>query len=436
MSASVLGESWVVASAHTEGEDARGKSCSEAPEQTRSVIAAGRKHESESTTSSVPGPELIMPSIYETPITETSWVVPNVRAKAENGALRRRHQSSTKPARVEKAAPNTPNQNAHSTTACADQSQSRLALIETTIRAIINIILCAAISHLLILPELVQQYQAMCSIGAVSALYPSSCISPYTPHSSSNKKSQLPTTEAVRSSQARLELLFNATLREMAPLDSSLKQTESQLRTVEEELRLAQPGTKHELDLEFESCWRVIRIAAWKFDSLKVDLQSAVDSLVSAGDVKSNFAPTESPASFAHDARLSTQMLRREAYINQLMARMRSKADSLAADLATLDDHLESIENIVDRETKSSYFSPQPKDSSNRLLAFVDAIVPPGVALPSFLSARRAGRLDDSDVDPSSPTPSKLTLSEIFGEATRHHRSVASLARNLSKQLQ
>ncbi|KAL4752487.1 hypothetical protein BDW72DRAFT_68793 [Aspergillus terricola var. indicus] len=436
MSASVLGESWVVASAHTEGEDARGKSCSGAPEQTRSVIEAGCKHGSESTTSSVPGPELIMPSIYETPITETSWVVPNVRAKAEHATLRRRHQSSAELARAEKAAPNTPNQNAQSATACAGQSQSRLALFETAIRAIINIILCAAISHLLIFPELVQQYQTMCSIGAISALYPSSCISPNMPHFSSHKNSHS-TTEAVLSSQARLELLFNATLREMAPLDSSLKQTESQLRTVEQELRLAQPGTKHELDLEFESCWRVIRIAAWKFDSLKVDLQSAVDSLVSAGDVKSNSAPTESQASFAHDARLSTQMLRREAYVNQLMARMRSKADSLAADLATLDDHLESIENIVDRETERSYFSSQSKDSSSRLSAFVDAIVPPGVALPSFLRARRVGRPDDSDVDSASTTTSpKLTLSEIFGEATRHHRSVARLARNLSKQLQ
>ncbi|KAL3430903.1 hypothetical protein BDV09DRAFT_177576 [Aspergillus tetrazonus] len=437
MSASVLGESWVVASAHTEGEDAKGKSCSGVPEQTRSVIESGCKHGSESTTSSVPGPELIMPSIYETPITESSWVVPNVRAKAEHATLRRRHQSSAEPARVEKAAPNTPDQNVHSTAACADQPRSRLALFETAIRAIINIVLCAAISHLLVLPELVQQYQAMCSIGAISALYPSSCISPHMPHFSSHKNSQWPTPEAVLSSQARLELLFNATLREMAPLDNSLKQTESQLRTVEQELRLAQPGTKHELDLEFESCWRVIRIAAWKFDSLKVDLRSAVDSLVSAGDVKSNFAPSESQASIAHDARLSTQMLRREAYVNQLMARMRSKADSLAADLATLDDHLESIENIVDRETKRSYFPSQPKDSSSRLLAFVDAIVPPGVALPSFLSARRAGRPDDSNVDPASTTPSsKLTLSEVFGEATRHHRSVARVARNLSKQLQ
>ncbi|KAL4994546.1 hypothetical protein BDV10DRAFT_149988 [Aspergillus recurvatus] len=439
MSASVLGESWVVASAHTEGEDTRAKSCSGAPKQTKTVIDAGCKHGSESNTSSMAGPELIMPLIYETPIAEASWVAPNVRAKAEHCTVRRRRQASAEPARAAKAACDTPNQNAKSTTACAGRTQSRLRLFETPIRTIVNITLFAAISHLLILPEVVHQYQTMCSIGAISALYPSSCVSPYMSHFSSHKKNQSPITkEAVQSSQTRLESLFNATLREMAPLNGSLKQTESQLRIVEKELRLAQPGTKHELNLEFESCWRVIRIAAWKFDSLKVDLQSAVDSLVAAGDVKPNLAPTESQPSFAHDARLSTQILRRETYVNQLMARMRSKADSLASDLATLDDHLESIENIVNREAKRSHSSSQSKDSSSQFMALVDAILPPGVALPSFLSARGDGKPDDSDVDhASSPAPSpKLTLSEIFDEATRHHRSVAGLARNLSKQLQ
>ncbi|KAL6237768.1 hypothetical protein BDW75DRAFT_203069 [Aspergillus navahoensis] len=437
MSASVLGESWVVASAHTEGADTRAKSRSPALKQTRTVIDAGCKHGSESTISSLSEPELIMPSIYETPITEASWVAPNVRAKAEHSTVRRRHQASVEPAGAESAASDTPNQDAKSTTARKDRTQSCLALFETPIRTIVNIALFAAISHLLVLPELVQQYQTMCSIGAISALYSSSCVSPYVSHFSFKKFNQSPTTEeAFLSSQTHLESLFNATLQEMAPLNGSLKQTESQLRTVEKELRLAQPGTKHELNLEFESCWRVIRIAAWKLDSLKVDLQSAVDSLVAAGDVKPNSAPTKLQSSFAHDARLSTQMLRRETYVNQLTARMRSKADSLAADLATLDDHLESIENIVNREAKRSHPSFQSKDSTSQFKAFLDAIVPPGVVLPSFLSARGGGKPDSSEVDHASSVPlPKLTLSDIFIEATRHHRPVASLARNLSKQL-
>ncbi|RDW90209.1 uncharacterized protein DSM5745_01984 [Aspergillus mulundensis] len=431
MSASVLGESWVVPSVNTVNEDTKVKSPPETPKQTQTVKQSEHEHGSESTTSSVPGPDLIMPSIYETPIAEASWVAPNLRTKKESSSLRRRHQNSAEPARA-KTTPETPTKDADSTTTCTNQTGSYRTLFETPIRTIINIILLATISHLLILPELVQQYQTLCSIDAISRLYPARCVLPYHSPFSAHTDSQTPQTEAVSSSQARLEFLFNATLHEMAPLNISLKQTESQLRTVEQELRLAQPGTKHELNLEFESCWRAIRLAAWKFDSLKVDLQSAVDSLVAAGDLKPSSAPTESRSSFANDARLSTQMLRRENYVNQLMARMRSKADSLAADLATLDDHLESIESIVNRETKH----PGTKDSSSRLVAFVDAIVPPSVTLPSFLCTRGSEEPDDSNSEDTSAPSLKLTLSQIFQEATSHHRPVAGLARNLSKQLQ
>ncbi|KAL4909908.1 hypothetical protein BDW74DRAFT_143991 [Aspergillus multicolor] len=431
MSASVLGESWVVASVSTEDEDAKVKSPSELSKLSRPVKQPDYKDGSESTTSFVPGPELIMPSIYESPIAEASWVAPNLRTKKESSSLKRRHQTAAEPVRA-KTAIETPAEDADLTMTLTDQTRSYRTLFETPIRSIINIILLAAISHLLILPELVQQYQTLCSIDTVSRLYPPSCISSY--HTAFNPRtdSQTPQTEAVSSSQARLEFLFNATLHEMAPLNSSLKLTESELRTVKQELRLAQPGTKHELNLEFESCWRAIRLAAWKFDSLKVDLRSAVDSLVAAGDVKPSSAPTESRSSFANDARLSTQMLRRESYVNQLMARMRSKADSLAADLATLDDHLESIASIVNRETRHR----GTKDSSSRLVAFVDAIVPPSVALPSFLRARGREEPNDSNSDDASTASLKLTLSQIFQEATSHHRPVASLARNLSKQLQ
>ncbi|KAL4809278.1 hypothetical protein BDV18DRAFT_131654 [Aspergillus unguis] len=422
MSTSVLGESWVVASIHTEKEAAPSQA-KEAP--ATPVRAPATEAKDNHGSPSMSGAELIMPSIYETPIAEESWIAPNVREKQTSPSLRRRPQTSSQPTRPQKTAEestDSPKQGAHSTTTSADQTQTRFAHLEGPIRILANFILFAAISHLLILPELVQQYQSTCSIGAISALYPSSCISGYQ-HQPFNlyAKTQTAPIGAV-STQARLESLFNTTLHEMAPLTNSLKQTEFQLQSVERELRRIHPGTKHELNLEFESCWPAIRVAAWKFDSLKVDLQSAVDSLVAAGDVKA-------ADSVAHDARLSTQMLRRENYINQLMARMRSKADSLAVDLATLDDHLESIESIVDRETKHSG-SPhiqQLKDSSSRLGAFVDAVV------PSFLHARD-NRAESSD-DASSPSP-KLSLSQLFDEATAHHRPVANLARNLSKQLQ
>ncbi|KAL4934514.1 uncharacterized protein BDV17DRAFT_249440 [Aspergillus undulatus] len=438
MSASVLGESWVVASV-TEEQDAVTKNVPTTPKQARPVTDGGSNHGSAA--SSMSGPELIMPSIYETPVTEASWVAPTVRTKQASPTLRRRHQSSAEPAKTEKPEPpsETSTQSAHSTTTPNHQTQTRFAFLETPIRTIANVILLAAILHLLILPELVQQYQNMCSIGPISILYPSSCVSRYHQSFSPHTNSQSIPAEAILTSQTRLEYVFNATLQEMAPLNSSLKQTESQLRIVERELKRAHPGTKHELDLEFESCWRAIRIAAWKFDSLKVDLQSAVDSLVAAGDVKPISTPSDARSSVAHDARISTQMLRRENYIAQLMARMRSKADSLAADLATLDDHLESIEGIVDREIKHSGSSAtyqSSRDSSSRLVAFVDALIPPSVSLPSFLRPHGHGHGQADKNDTSNSSSPELTLSQIFHAATTHHRPVAGLARNLSRNLQ
>ncbi|KAL5338533.1 hypothetical protein BJX70DRAFT_366797 [Aspergillus crustosus] len=438
MSASVLGESWVVASVHKGKDDISRKPSTNLPGKDSQATTDGNDHVTESTpasTSSMSGPELIMPSIYETPVSETSWIAPNIRTHQSSQNVRRRHQNLAHPTRV-KAPSNAPTRSTHSTTTSEDQTSSRLRRPKIPVRLLVNMILLAAISHLLVLPEILQQHQTLCSIGPLSTLYPTSCVDSY-PHAlSSNGDSQSFPSEFDVLSQSRLEYLLNATLHGIAPLNSSLKQTESQLRTVEQELKLRHPGTKHELNLEFESCWRAIRIAAWKFDSLRADLQSAVDSLVAAGEVKLNHAPADA-RSVAQDARLSTQMLRREQYLEQLMARMRSKADSLAADLATLDDHLESIENIVGRETNYSHspLASISKDSPRRLKHFVDAIIPTSVSLPSFLRARDGEKLSD-DPDLASAIPPKLALLDILHEAMTHHPPVAGLARNLSKQLQ
>ncbi|CEN62541.1 hypothetical protein ASPCAL09174 [Aspergillus calidoustus] len=429
MSASVLGESWVVPSVRPEKEDVASRDSPETPKQVR--CKGGSNHGSESvtsSTSSVSGPELIMPSIYETPISEASWVAPNLRSEQTSPL-----ESSpfAAPVKAKETFADVPNQDAHSTTTSKDQTPTRLRLLETPIQTIINIVLIAAIAHLLVLPEFVQQYQILCGVGPILTLYPSSCSAYDQQRFSPHQRHQSKPHTAVTTSQSRLESLFNTTLHEIAPLNGSLKQTESLLRTVERELKRAHPGTKHELDLEFESCWRAIRIAGWKFDSLKVDLQSAVDSLVAAGDVKPT---TDSGSSVAQGARLSTQMIRREQYIEQLTSRMRSKADSLATDLATLDDHLESIESIVDRETTQPHdpLADQPKGSSRRFLAFVDAIVPPSVKLFSFVRPSSRDSVETEDTSDHS----ELTLSQIFREATAHHRPVADAARNLSKQLQ
>ncbi|KAE8163879.1 hypothetical protein BDV40DRAFT_126832 [Aspergillus tamarii] len=434
---SILGESWVVASSSPDKEERPNENQPlESPSQRHHFNKEASQHEcnnngSDSMTtsaSSMSGPELIMPSIYETPIAEGSWVAPAVRSKSKTThSLRRRHKT---------ARGNTPRTEKHDLDVSRDgdssdqrsnsrqvdekiarpKSASRSKTVQTLIRTIINVLLVMAISHLLIIPEVVQQYQTLCTIEAISTLYPASCIPPYPqPQPNRHGASRYDT---VVSSQTRLESLFNTTLHAMTPLSDTLKQSESKLRDIETELKKVYPGMKHELDLEFSGCWEATRAATKKFDSLKVDIRSAVDNLIATGG-----ATTGDSQATVH--RLSTQMSWREQYLDQLTARMQSKVDSLSNDLATLDDHLESIGNILVREMKRSSASSSTTDSAvespgRGFRAFVDK-------LPSFFR---------STIDGEGLTRQDLSISELFQDTAEQHRPVVDAVRRLSTGLQ
>ena len=86
-------------------------------------------------------------------------------------------------------------------------------------------------------------------------------------------------------------------------------------------------------------------------------------------------------ADIAKDVRHSTQMARREKYLDQLAARMRLRTDSLTGDFAALADHLESLKRVVERETalRGGGSGSGDKDASKmykNLRTFVDSIVP------------------------------------------------------------
>ena len=91
-------------------------------------------------------------------------------------------------------------------------------------------------------------------------------------------------------------------------------------------------------------------------------------------------------ADIAKDARHSTQMARREKYLDQLAARMRLRTDSLTGDFAALADHLESLKRVVEREATlrrgggGDSNKDAPKMYKN-LRTFVDSIVP-GLRVP------------------------------------------------------
>ncbi|KAH1334726.1 hypothetical protein KXV68_009174 [Aspergillus fumigatus] len=438
-----LGESWIVASTsslqkeHLPEESVRNARPNQEDEH--------KKCQSMTTSaSSISGPELIMPSICEVPISEASWVAPELRSRTLPAhTVKRRHKRLSD--RSGKKRESEALSSATSTTAGKSEGEkivpnssgtaSTSARIERYIRPLINLLLMAAISHLLILPELVQQYQTLCSIGTVSALYPASCIPPYPQPPSTNPQMQSHP-NSLLTSQSRLESLFNTTLTQMSTLQPTLQQTEPLLRSLHANLKKAYPATKHELDLEFAGCTQAARAATDKFASLKADINSAMDSLVATAatdDTTGTGRGRGGSRSVAQDARLSTQLARREAYLDQLTSRMQSKAEALCGDFATLDDHLDSIREIVQREMRArpsfgdfaKAAGNEPRNGQSKgLWAFIETIVP--------FTGRASPVRTEEDETPASETQ----ISDFLRQATHHHRPVADRVRRLYIDLQ
>ncbi|KAF7164920.1 hypothetical protein CNMCM5623_009320 [Aspergillus felis] len=443
---SVLGESWVVASTSS----LQKKHLPEGSDRNAPPNQEDERKGCQSMTtsaSSISGPELIMPSICEVPISEASWVAPELRSRTLSAhTVKRRHKRLSDQSGKKRESEASSLED--STTARRSQEDkivsigpgttSSSARIERYIRPLVNILLLTAISHLLILPEVVHQYQTLCSIDTVSALYPASCIPPYPQPPSTNPQVQSHP-NPILTSQARLETLFNTTLTQMSVLHPTLQQTESLLRNLHTNLKKTYPATKHELDLEFAGCTQAARTATGKFASLKADIHSAMDSLLATAATDDSTGTGRGRGrSVAHDARLSTQLARREAYLDQLTARMQSKAEALCGDFATLDDHLESIQEIVQRELRaappslSGFETTAGKGASdgnaNGIWGFIEKIVP--------FSGRTSSVRTGEDETSTSETRAHTHLSDSLRQVTNHHRPVADLIRRLYIDLQ
>ncbi|KAF7117360.1 hypothetical protein CNMCM5793_006262 [Aspergillus hiratsukae] len=433
---SVLGESWIVASTSSlqnrqgqANQEDKSKGC-----QSMTTSA-----------SSISGPELIMPSICEVPISEASWVVPELRSRTRSAhTVKRRHKrlSDRSGNKRESEAPSLEDSTTAARRSQGDETvsissgtTSSSARIERYIRPLINLLLMTAICHLLILPELVHQYQTLCSIETVSALYPASCIPPYPQPPSPNPRGHSNPNPIV-TSQTRLETLFNTTLTQMSIVHPTLRQTEPLLRNLHTDLKKAYPAAKHELDLEFAGCTQAARTATGKFASLNADLHSAMGSLLAAAATDDSTGTSRGRSrSVAQDARLSTQLARREAYLDQLTARMHSKAEALCADFASLDDHLESIQEILQREMSgppSVAGSETTADDANSngkdkgLWAFIHALMP-------FIGSSSSVRLRPGEEETST---FGTHLSDAFRQAAGHHQPAADLIRRLYIELQ
>ncbi|RMJ24562.1 hypothetical protein PHISP_04578 [Aspergillus sp. HF37] len=426
--ASDLGESWVVASRLLEDP--------QHTKEQRSEQGDSNAPESLATSSSsISGPELIMPSIYEVPVSEKSWVAPDMRTGNDASPTpRRRHKHKPKDADPEDRSRR---QDEHARRKPKAQTQQRgmltRALKAAAIRAL-NSALILAILHLLLLPELVYQFQALCGVPTLSTLYGTSCTRPSYTHPHAQDQPQTDRYTSVLTAQTRLESLFNTTLVDTSPLTNTLRESSTNLHLAAATLRRTHPGWKNELDLEFDGCELAVRAATRKFDTLVADVHSAVGSLLATGSLghpASEPGPgpkgkrSKGRTGVAQEARASTQIQRRKQYIDQLAGRMRSKAEALGADLVTLDDHLESIGEIVGREWRGG--ESIPSDSLGG--AYLQWLLPE-------LPERFVSFFQPSPQSPESGSTPEESARETFQDAARHHRPVAEMVRTLVSRLQ
>lgn len=457
-----LGESWVVASTASLKEKEDPAKTPNARHESSKATTKTADPASESLASSsssswtISGPELIMPSICETPNLEGSWVeyVRSPKQQDSESTRKRRKVSMSNNAKQRekdragaKAGDTDEPASAETTTKQAGlvvKSKSIFRGHAALVRKAINAVLIAIILHLLVLPEVVYQAKDLCQIPSIKTLYPNSCITfpaAYPPRSTFHP-SATPPEETLATSQRQLESIFDTALETLTPLSAILKQSESMLADLESQLKSTFPDARNALDLEFTGSNQAVQTAVWEFDSLRADLRSAIDSLLATRPT------TEISGTAALDTRLAIQMRRREEYLDRLRSQMRSKADSLNTRFTTLDDHLEAVDGIVAREERRSptfhkYRSSSDDSSSDRLYSVLDSLPlgPFGAYLFRGRSSEDALTESSSSVVASTastqPThaPRPAATLALLRVAATHHRPVADSVLRLSRQL-
>lgn len=479
----MLGDSWVVASTVSVKDDEVDSlptndpaSPTPHPRKEKHVDIAGPANDidrnqnqsqnhtqlSESLTSStsswsMSGPELVMPSIYEVPISEASWVAPRMRsADKKSPHMRKRRKITPSGKQTQQSKNTTEASDVGSLALCHHLKKPNVinklssfcngqrALLRTSI----NTFLIALIMHLLILPELIYQAQELCTFPTIKATYPASCVRlrprglpSNTLHSTSTLLSP---EETIITAQNTLQAIFTNTLSNLTPLSQTLKDSESTVSTLQTTLQSTLPDARNALALEFQGSDAALRAATWEFDSLRADLRSAVDSLLASPLALESGSPT----SIARDTRLAAQLRQRAEYLDRLRAQLRNKAESLGGRFATLDDHLEAVDSIVSREARRASMlegnKNRPVDTGEGLLHSLSSYARFSTRLFGARSSSSSSSQDQS-IDPSSSASSSIdpaqqltsTLALLRLAATQHRAvadEVAWLARALREE--
>jgi hypothetical protein len=404
---------------------------------------------------STSGPELIMPSIYEAPISEASWVAPKMRSATATAAkqvvdkgtgMRKRRKITTNPNSAG-------SQDAGSSTSAAEQNIKRGPLKmfttslnqRTTLRNIINTILLALILHILFLPEVTYQAQGLCSIPGIKSLYPSSCIPLYPKqpsHKPTDNNKPITPEETIFAAQTHLQSIFTSSLATLLPLAPTLKESESKLQSLQYTLQTTFPSARNALALEFQGGDSALRTAVWEFDSLRADLRSAIDSLLASPPTKESTG-----TSIAHDTRLAAQLRRRAEYLDRLRTQIHGKADALATRFGTLDDHLTAVDGIISREKRRASLDTlmgtggesnerdgfrSVLNSLSRYAFGTKLFVGSGSTGSKASAAAAAGEAEEEEGE---DMPGPATTLAMLRLAATHHVPVADAVEKLSRQL-
>lgn len=379
----------------------------------------------------MPGPELIMPSIYEAPVSEASWVAP-VRSKDQTSSetMRKRRKNTAKDtthgnhasASPKPTVPHRPTEGStwRLMTLIHDQS--------IYVQAGINILLLIMILHLLVVPEFIYQAPSFCNLPIIKTIYPTSCIRPiqrpfYPPHFNAIITPE----ETLTQAQNHLESIFTRTLDILTPHSLTLKDTESMLSNLHSQLTSAIPNAHNALGLELQGSDTALRAASWEFDSLRADLRSAMDSLLA-----SPISQETGPPSITRDTRLAVQSRRRAEYLDRLRAQLRSKADSLIARFATLDDHLEAVEGIISREQPSNLLSwgDFSRDEGTLLQSILHSL---SKFAPFFGEDVTSSEGPGNDQENASSRP--VSTGTLLRSTARHYHPIAGAVSQLSQEL-
>ncbi|KAJ5359158.1 uncharacterized protein N7496_011571 [Penicillium cataractarum] len=411
---------------------------------------------------SMSGPELVMPSIYEVPISEASWVAPHMRSADPRSPHMRKRRKITPSGQQKQQSSSAPEASDAGLSAPGHAIRkpsviSKLSSLyhkqRTLLRTAINTLLIALIMHLLILPELIYQAQDLCTLPTIQSTYPASCIPLHPRALPSNPfhSASIPISpeETIIAAQTSLQDIFTTTLSTLTPLAYTLKDSESTLSTLQTNLQTSLPDARHALALEFQGSDAALRAAAWEFDSLRADLRSAVDSLLASPlALESGGA-----ASIARDTRLAAQLRRRAEYLDRLRAQLRSKAESLGGRFATLDDHLEAIDGIVSREARRASLLHGDGDHADTagqrgegLLHSLSSYA--GFSARLFGAGSSSSSSSDSNADShdqsTGPSPAALSNADrrqptstlaLLRLAATQHRAVADEVARLAKAL-